>query len=239
MGDVPVDVSPLAALLRREYEDGCHDRIVPGELVALTDRYQSGRLPYDPLPLTVTMGLRAYGSIPIHMRPRVIEGLWKLLHGQPLDDRDRDWRAEIQRVYDVDVRQMPTARTLGMMPYRGYGTVLQLRMMPYRRYLQSGHWKSVRGAALVRAGWRCERCSSQILLEVHHRTYKRRGHEHESDLIALCATCHGRFHKRFGWVPFADRYLSSRRGIQDLVEVMLLRGVLICVAIAYYYHVHL
>jgi len=235
----------LAELLRRESDDGCHDRIVPGGLVNLTDHYRNGAVSgdpsRDPLPLRITMRLRAYRSTPILTRPQVIEEMLKLLRDEPLSDGEGDWLAEsVKSITGVSGRQ-PNRLSFD----RGFGggvpdtlTVRQLRRMPYRRYLRSQHWQSVRREALVRARECCQRCSSPMSLEVHHRTYKRRGHEHASDLVVLCATCHGRFHKRVGWIPFADRYLSSRRGIQDLVELILLRGFIIGVSVAYLYSIY-
>ena len=71
-----------------------------------------------------------------------------------------------------------------------------LATMPYRDYLQTPEWQEVRRAALERAGYRCQVCNAATPLDVHHRTYERRGHEHPSDVIALCRTCHELFHFR-------------------------------------------
>jgi 5-methylcytosine-specific restriction endonuclease McrA len=67
--------------------------------------------------------------------------------------------------------------------------------MPYRDYLQSDDWKYRRDRALRRAGFRCQVCSGNGELHVHHRTYVRRGNEAKGDLIVLCATCHQLFHE--------------------------------------------
>src|SRR5690348_10339155 len=68
---------------------------------------------------------------------------------------------------------------------------LELRTMPYRLYLQTPEWAERARRARERAGHRCWLCNTDESLEVHHRTYERRGAERENDLIALCATCHG------------------------------------------------
>jgi hypothetical protein len=68
--------------------------------------------------------------------------------------------------------------------------------MPYTEYLQSHWWQGVRHYALLRADYRCQICNSSDRLEVHHRTYERRGGEDYRDVIALCHNCHERFHKR-------------------------------------------
>ena len=67
-------------------------------------------------------------------------------------------------------------------------------MIDYSDYLQTPHWKSVRADALKRAGHRCQVCNRKGRLEVHHRTYDRRGRELPADLIAICDNCHGTFH---------------------------------------------
>lgn len=62
-------------------------------------------------------------------------------------------------------------------------------------YLQSDHWKAFRPTVLEFWGWRCSVCYSNIreLLEVHHRTYERRGRERLTDCIVLCRQCHELF----------------------------------------------
>lgn len=62
----------------------------------------------------------------------------------------------------------------------------------YSAYLNSAHWKELRRLALGRAEQRCQICNSDKNLHVHHRTYTNLGHENISDLIVVCASCHGR-----------------------------------------------
>lgn len=69
------------------------------------------------------------------------------------------------------------------------------RYMPYVMYLKTYHWEIARMHALIRAGERCQVCNAGGLLEVHHRTYERRGAELPGDLIVLCRSCHETFHK--------------------------------------------
>jgi hypothetical protein len=73
----------------------------------------------------------------------------------------------------------------------------ELGLMPYNEYLQTPEWQEKRAEARARAGGRCQVCNSLGPLDVHHRTYERRGAERESDLIVLCRNCHELFH-RFG-----------------------------------------
>lgn len=70
-----------------------------------------------------------------------------------------------------------------------------LKGMPYRQYLQTEHWQNVRNSALKRARFKCQVCCSEQRLQVHHRTYARRGEELPEDLTVLCSKCHGVFHE--------------------------------------------
>lgn len=67
----------------------------------------------------------------------------------------------------------------------------ELRAMPYDDYLRTPEWRHTRAAALVRADHQCAMNATHTgPLEVHHRSYERRGAERPSDLIVLCRTCH-------------------------------------------------
>jgi Zn-finger nucleic acid-binding protein len=70
-----------------------------------------------------------------------------------------------------------------------------LRRMPYQDYLKTEHWQQTRRTSLALAGGRCQLCNSPHQLDVHHRTYERRGEEEPGDLTVLCRSCHARFHK--------------------------------------------
>jgi 5-methylcytosine-specific restriction endonuclease McrA len=72
----------------------------------------------------------------------------------------------------------------------------ELHTMPYREYLQSPEWQVTRKRAMKRAGFRCQICNAYgVRLNVHHRTYERRGYEENQDLIVLCEGCHSIFHE--------------------------------------------
>lgn len=66
----------------------------------------------------------------------------------------------------------------------------------YKEYLNSKHWKETRLKALDKAGYRCQLCSSNIDLNVHHNTYDNLGNEDSKDLIVLCRKCHAKFHDK-------------------------------------------
>lgn len=75
----------------------------------------------------------------------------------------------------------------------------RLRTMPYPAYLRTPEWRQVRAAALLRAGHACALDATHTeRLEVHHRTYERRGAELPADVTVLCHACHQVHHEVFG-----------------------------------------
>lgn len=64
----------------------------------------------------------------------------------------------------------------------------------YTEYMKSPEWKARKKKALARQVDGCAICCSTKKLQVHHRTYKRLGHELETDLVVLCGRCHRTFH---------------------------------------------
>jgi 5-methylcytosine-specific restriction endonuclease McrA len=62
----------------------------------------------------------------------------------------------------------------------------------YTSYMQSEAWKALRQTMIDITGC-CERCEltdEVTMLEVHHLTYERLGHEDLDDLQVLCPPCH-------------------------------------------------
>lgn len=72
---------------------------------------------------------------------------------------------------------------------------LQLRSMPYEEYLKTEEWAAKREQTLERDEYRCRVCNEKEGLQVHHRTYMRRGDEDLNDLTTLCSRCHEHFHR--------------------------------------------
>jgi len=65
----------------------------------------------------------------------------------------------------------------------------------YHDYISSDAWRSnpARLAELKAARFKCRICENgppTTVIEVHHRTYARLGHEHVADLCTLCRDCH-------------------------------------------------
>lgn len=65
-----------------------------------------------------------------------------------------------------------------------------IERVSYYEYMSSKRWRVKRRQALDHYGCTCGRCGSDELLQVHHKTYKRLGHELMSDLEILCRDCH-------------------------------------------------
>ena len=109
--------------------------------------------------------------------PRYAEG-YRIL----CDDCEKEVYAERHKQY----KQENTERLARME---------ELCTMPYAEYLKTPEWQGRRKQHLRSAGYRCQVCNAYgVVLNVHHRTYERRGCEYYKDLIALCAECHELFH---------------------------------------------
>ena len=74
--------------------------------------------------------------------------------------------------------------------------VVNLRSCSYDLYLKTEHWRRIREETLDRFGNRCALCNETHQLDVHHRTYERRGAEQPGDTIVLCRKCHSTFHAK-------------------------------------------
>ena len=74
----------------------------------------------------------------------------------------------------------------------------QLKRIPFSEYRKTREWQAKRTERLSRAGYRCQACGTRdARLHVHHKTYENYGDERPQDLVVLCESCHGRFHRRF------------------------------------------
>lgn len=71
------------------------------------------------------------------------------------------------------------------------------RRADYKRYLKSRIWAAIRGAAIHRAGGKCEHCRGTEQLHVHHAKYPQVfGTETPEMLRVLCDACHAEEHGR-------------------------------------------
>lgn len=65
----------------------------------------------------------------------------------------------------------------------------------YENYLKSQHWGKLRLKVLENHPV-CEKCGSDKILQIHHKTYDRLGDERLSDLQVLCQECHKKVHNK-------------------------------------------
>lgn len=60
----------------------------------------------------------------------------------------------------------------------------------YGLYLKSPEWSARRERCFEVNGRQCSHCKYTGRVQVHHLTYERLFHEHEGDMLPLCAKCH-------------------------------------------------
>ena len=75
-----------------------------------------------------------------------------------------------------------------------HARLVELKNMDYELYLKTEEWQRTRLDAIENARGQCERCGSGDGIQVHHKTYERRGEELPEDLIVLCDKCHEKEH---------------------------------------------
>jgi 5-methylcytosine-specific restriction endonuclease McrA len=68
-------------------------------------------------------------------------------------------------------------------------------MVVYKQYLRSPEWQKKRVAVIHRAKGICERCGKWPIVNIHHKTYDRLGHELLEDLEGVCLKCHEELHR--------------------------------------------
>jgi replicative DNA helicase len=105
--------------------------------------------------------------------------------------------------------------------------ITELKTMPYDQYLLTPEWQERREQALFRAQHRCQVCNNTEQLNVHHRTYERRGAEEDGDVTVLCHSCHSLYHRAqkmpdeqpinapIGMAELAKRYIEQAHTSDD------------------------
>ncbi len=72
---------------------------------------------------------------------------------------------------------------------------LEENYITYEEYLNTSHWQDLRKRKLEsNSKYKCHGRNSRHNLELHHKTYKRIGHEWLNDVIWLCRNCHKEVH---------------------------------------------
>jgi hypothetical protein len=62
----------------------------------------------------------------------------------------------------------------------------------YSHYRESVRWQTIRRAVKLRANGKCEICRRADGVQCAHLTYERIFHEPLTDLVWVCAPCHGK-----------------------------------------------
>jgi 5-methylcytosine-specific restriction endonuclease McrA len=74
--------------------------------------------------------------------------------------------------------------------------VNRIRPKRPRLRLDPEPYDELRKQVLRRDGWRCQVCGSKQNLQVHHKQLRsQQGDDNDSNLITLCAVCHGELHR--------------------------------------------
>jgi 5-methylcytosine-specific restriction endonuclease McrA len=74
---------------------------------------------------------------------------------------------------------------------------MSLRQKHPRIKLSPNAYQALRNQVLERDGWRCQECGSLSNLQVHHLNPRSGlGSDTVTNLITLCAPCHGKRHGR-------------------------------------------
>lgn len=79
--------------------------------------------------------------------------------------------------------------------------------MNYQEYILSEAWAKKRQFALLKAKNKCQLCSFEHELDVHHLSYKNLGNEKDKDLLVLCRRCHRDLHFFMELQPITTRQL--------------------------------
>ena len=87
-------------------------------------------------------------------------------------------------------------------------TELVLFQVKKREYLKSSEWATKRAFVLARDDFKCQSCSIDTDLNIHHISYKNLGNEPLEHLICLCQDCHTDLHERVGYPQTYKEYMD-------------------------------
>ena len=89
----------------------------------------------------------------------------------------------------------------------------------YKTYLKSSLWTRRKNNYFQKYGKRCEACDSSSYITLHHAIYRDNyGDEPDEEVFAMCATCHGAFHK---WCKLKrDMREETRQFLEDMRSII-------------------
>jgi 5-methylcytosine-specific restriction endonuclease McrA len=143
----------------------------------------------------------------------------RLAAGRPAVDPARvaavKWREKPSRPWRRKSRRVPRDADEFLDQQRELASARARRI--HQRNQQTKRYRELRTAALAAAGYRCERCGCEGLLELHHKHYATLGAESLADVQMLCRACHQseterqRALRRARWRPWASSRPRSWR----------------------------
>lgn len=98
-------------------------------------------------------------------------------------------------------------------------------MSIYRDYITSDEWKWFREEYYKTHKKECRACGSKIRVNLHHKTYKRLGHERLADVVPLCEYHHTELHKKVRknklnlWTA-TEEYIRNVRKVRNSKRVV-------------------
>lgn len=103
------------------------------------------------------------------------------------------WEPSQQKIKVPRVKKIPKEKIDAQ-------TTWEYKVEYYHKYLKSAAWRKIARLVLERDNFKCCRCPSINILQVHHKTY---AHiyfekEHLDDLETLCSICHKKETIRLG-----------------------------------------
>lgn len=67
----------------------------------------------------------------------------------------------------------------------------------YKDYLDGKHWQNFKKKYWENHIYECSIChKNNVIIYLHHISYKNKGHEKDSDIMPLCGKCHENIHDR-------------------------------------------
>ncbi len=131
--------------------------------------------------------------------------LWKqcLVCGSPVGTRvsakPYNWHQVAEMpLFDEELRASYLRAYFARYDERRQGEIDRLKREcrdEYRRYLQTPEWQAKRDLVLQREQRVCEGCRVAEATEAHHTSYAHIGEEFLFELVAVCPSCHDRFHE--------------------------------------------
>lgn len=122
------------------------------------------------------------------------------------------------RIADVMLKRAGIPTSPSIQPEPVLQSRTSERASEYEKYLRSNHWRTLRGKALERDGYKCCQCGSTFPLHVHHKRYRPKLTDCVmDDVLTLCGPCHEKEHQKLRQESRKHRVPRGRRHLVDLI----------------------